>query len=446
MKTHTHPNAGNLLLLMSGSIACAKASSLISEWHQRGGQVKVVCSRNVFEFIGPATLQGLGAELIFDDVFAEGQAMEHIALGQWADVILAAPATSNLINKLAAGIADDAVTTVWQAAYGLNKPMFIAPAMNTRMWLYPATQQSVERLQQWGVRILPVGAGQLACGEVGEGRLLEPSEILKRLDEAFKSPAGTAGKRILITAGGTREPIDSVRYIGNISSGRTASILADDLSRAGHNVTWLGAEDAIRPTMSGIIETYVSFSDLQAQLQRLLASENFDAVIHAAAVSDFSVAAVEAVHGGDKGSDKGSDKGGDKGGDSGEVRVQAKGGKLPSDADLVVRLQKNPKLLSELKTWSVNPDIKVIGFKLTDTHDMDQRMAAVKRQFERSKVDAVVHNDLSEISESTHTFNLHGRICLDDKNSPHDDNYRLRHCENAKELAMRINEMLEVES
>lgn len=429
MKTHTHPNAGNLLLLMSGSIACAKASSLVSEWHQRGGRVKVVCSRNVIEFIGPATLQGLGAELIFDDVFAEGQAMEHISLGQWADIILAAPATSNLINKLATGIADDAVTTVWQAAYGLNKPMFIAPAMNTRMWLYPATRQSVERLQQWGVRILPVGAGQLACGEVGEGRLLEPSEILKKLDEAFESRAGTAGKRILITAGGTREPIDSVRYIGNISSGHTASILADSLSRAGHNVTWLGAEDAIRPATPATIETYVSFADLQAQLQRLLASESFNAVIHAAAVSDFSVAAVEAAQG-----------------DGGEVRVQAKGGKLPSDADLVVRLQKNPKLLSELKAWSANPDIKVIGFKLTDTDDVDQRMAAVRRQFRHSDVDAVVHNDMSEISESTHTFSLHDRSCLDDKNGPYDGSFRLRHCENAKELAIRINEMLEVDS
>ncbi len=391
----------------------------------------MVCSRNVFEFVGPATLQGLGAELVFDDVFAEGQTMEHISLGQWADVILAAPATSNLINKLAAGIADDAVTTVWQAAYGLNKPMFIAPAMNTRMWLYPATQQSVERLQQWGVQVLPVGAGQLACGEVGEGRLLEPSEILKRLDEVSGSRPDIEARRILITAGGTREPIDSVRYIGNISSGRTASVLADELSRSGHSVTWLGAEDAIRPKTSCDIETYVSFNDLQAQLQKLLAAENFDAVIHAAAVSDFSVASVEAAHGSDSGDVRSSNAG-----------MQDKRGKLPSDADLVLRLQKNPKLLSHLKTWSINPNIRVIGFKLTDTDDVDEREAAIRRQFERSNVDAVVHNDLSDISESAHTFCLYDKNYLPGKNSLHDKNHGPRHCENAQELATNINEML----
>jgi len=417
MKNDTKPGGGNLLLLMSGSIACAKAATIISEWRQRGGQIKVVCSRNVAEFIQPATLQGLGAEMVFDNVFEEGQAMEHISLGQWADVILAAPATSNLINKLAAGIADDAVTTVWQAAYGLNKPMFIAPAMNARMWGYPATQASVERLQQWGIRILPVGEGQLACGEIGEGRLLEPSEILRKMDEVAESKPVVDGKHILITAGGTREPIDSVRYIGNISSGRTASLLADELSLAGHRITWLGAEDAIRPNTACTIETYVSFSDLQAQLQKLLAAENFDAVIHAAAVSDFSVGAVESAEGGD-----------------GDACVKEQGGKLPSDVDLLVRLQRTPKLLDSLRSWSSNLETKVIGFKLTDTQDLDKRLAAVTRQFELSNVDAVVHNDLSEITESRHTFSLHRK------------NSKPRHCENAEELANNLNDLLQVES
>lgn len=417
MQNYTKPGGGNLLLLMSGSIACAKAATIISEWRQRGGQIKVVCSRNVAEFIKSATLQGLGAEMVFDNVFEEGQAMEHISLGQWADVILAAPATSNLINKLAAGIADDAVTTVWQAAYGLNKPMFIAPAMNTRMWGYPATQASVERLQQWGIRILPGDEGQLACGEMGEGRLLEPAEILSRMSEVTESKPVIDGKAILITAGGTREPIDSVRYIGNISSGRTASLLADNWSLAGHRVTWLGARDAIRPNPACSIETYVSFSDLQAQLQKLLAAESFDAVIHAAAVSDFSVGAVEAAEGGGN-----------------AAGMQGQDGKLPSDVDLVVRLQRNPKLLDHLRDWSSNPEIQVIGFKLTNTQDLGKRLAAVTRQFERSNVDAVVHNDLSEITESRHTFSLHGR------------NSRPRHCENSQELANKLNDLLQVES
>ncbi len=124
----------NILLLMSGSIACAKASSLISEWSKRGHAVRVVCTRSVAEFVGPATLQGLGAETVFDNVFAKGMAMEHIDLACWADIIVAAPGTANLLNKLSAGIADDAVTTLWQAENGMGKPMVLVPAMNTQMW------------------------------------------------------------------------------------------------------------------------------------------------------------------------------------------------------------------------------------------------------------------------------------------------------------------------
>ena len=178
-KTNALPN---ILLLMSGSIACAKATSLISEWTKRGSEVRVVCTRSVAEFVGPATLQGLGASMVLDSVFAPGQAMEHISLGRWADIVIAAPATSNLINKLSAGIADDAVSTVWQAAYGQGKPMVIVPAMNTRMWMYPATQESVTRLKQWGINVLPVASGELACGEQGDGRMLEVNQILQRVD------------------------------------------------------------------------------------------------------------------------------------------------------------------------------------------------------------------------------------------------------------------------
>lgn len=400
----------NLLLLMSGSIACAKATAIISEWSKRGGNVRVVCTRSVSAFVGAASLQGLGADLVFDNVFAKGRAMEHIALGQWADVVLVAPATSNLINKLAAGIADDAATTVWQAAYGLNKPMVIAPAMNTRMWHYPATQASVERLNQWGVHVLPVGEGELACGEMGEGRLLEPAEILQKV-ELLLAPLKTPNSKcILITAGGTREPIDSVRYISNISSGRTASALADILSSAGHKVTWLGAHDAVKPNSVHQMKGFSSFKDLQSQLQNLLGAEGFDAAIHAAAVSDFSVAAIEAEEG---------------------IQAPVRGGKLVSDSDLVLRLTKNPKLLDHLKEWSINPNLKVIGFKLTDTDNSVERLAAVKRQFERSRVDAVVHNDLSEISEAAHIFSLHR-----EKSAP-------IVCENSGELARNIDQMLQ---
>lgn len=401
--------------MMSGSIACVKASSLISDWTKQGHTVRVACTRSVSSFIGPARLQGLGAELVFDNVFAEGQAMEHISLGKWADIVVIAPATSNLINKLSAGIADDAVTTLWQAAYGLGKPMMIVPAMNMRMWRYPATRESLARLKQWGIHVLPVASGLLACGETGEGRMLEPAAIQKAVSDLLieNRPARdntSAGKQVLLTAGGTRERIDSVRYLGNMSSGRTAATLADALAHAGHQVTWLGTDHALQPEAVECIEKYSDFSSLKQQLQHLLADDRYDTVIHAAAVSDFSVDSVDVADG---------------------TAANVNGGKLSSDSDLVIRLKRNPKLLHSLKRWSGNPSLQVVGFKLTDNENIQQRLDAVRRQLAHPSVDAVVHNDLSDISETHHSFCLHfsGQSPLV--------------CENNAELAAGINQWME---
>ena len=403
----------NILLLMSGSIACAKAASLISEWTKRGHAVRVACTRSVSGFVGPATLQGLGAETVFNNVFAPERAMEHISLGKWADIIVAAPATSNLINKLSAGIADDAVTTVWQAAYGQAKPMFIIPAMNTRMWRYPATQESINRLKQWGINVLPVASGELACGEQGEGRMLEPGEIVRRIDGLLAVDQKSTGKRILITAGGTREAIDSVRYIGNMSSGRTSSCLADELTDAGHHVSWLGAEIAVAPMRSCAIERFYSFDDLSRQLQRLLAASEFDVVIHAAAVSDFSVDSVLTPNG---------------------DPLESQSGKLSSNSELLIRLKPNPKLLGRIRAWSKNPQVRVIGFKLTDTADEQKRISAIRKQFDDSQVDAVVHNDLTDISSQAHPFCLHTPM------------HTPVACKDAEALAKKINNLMEAGS
>ena len=378
-------NKPNILVLMSGSIACAKATALISEWVKRGHAVRVACTPSVENFVGHATLEGLSGHPVFADAFAPGAVMDHIGLAQWAERVVVCPATSNLLNKMAAGIADEAVSTLWQAAWGRNIPLFVVPAMNTRMWNYPATRESVARLKDWGVHVLPTASGDLACGEYGEGRMLEPEEILTTIDglveydhqSRAQDETGGLGKRILITGGGTREPIDSVRYIGNYSTGRTAAVLADELGRAGHEVTWLGASYAIRPDAASHLELYDSFNDLDAQLQRLLGEAKYDLVIHAAAVSDFSVA-----------------------GGPGQ-------GKLSSAEDLTLRLSPNPKLLGRIRDYSCNPDVRVIGFKLTDGADARSALAAVNSQFAHAATDAVVHNDLAEISAQRHTYTLH---------------------------------------
>lgn len=213
--------------------------------------------------------------------------------------------------------------------------------------------------------------------------MLEPAEILLTVERLLEVGHKDTGKRILITAGGTRERIDSVRYIGNMSSGRTAAHLSDELTDAGHRVTWLGAEDAVTPRRPCAMSRFYGFNDLALQLQTLLAENEYDAVIHAAAVSDFSVSSVLTPEG---------------------DPLDNRTGKLSSGSDLLLKLKPNPKLLDRIRTWSKNPEVRVIGFKLTDTEDVQQRYAAVKKQLTDSDVDAVVHNDLTDISCNAHPF------------------------------------------
>lgn len=365
--------ARRILMMMSGSIACAKATALISAWRKAGHRVRVAVTPSVRHFVGAGTLEGLSGAPVFADTFTDGRIMDHVDLARWADQVVVCPATSNLLNKLAAGIADDVVSTLWQAAWGRGVPMFVVPAMNTQMWRYPATQDAVKRLQSWGVHVLPVGSGALACGDQGEGRLLEPDAIMTTMERLWTPALDGQGCRVLVTAGGTREPIDAVRHIGNRSSGSTAARMADTLAGMGHAVTWLGAASAIRPEKSLQMETFETFSDLDQSLQRLLGEQHYDLVVHAAAVSDF------------------------------RVDNDASGqGKLDSANALTLRLVPNPKLLHGLKAHSLNPDLKVVGFKLTVGANRDAAAGAVARQFARGAVDAVVHNDLELMQPGRH--------------------------------------------
>ena len=178
----------NILLLMTGSIACAKASGLISLWKKNGHDVKVVASNSALEFVGIATLEGLSGNPVMTSVFETNNMMDHINVSRQTDIIVLAPATANTINKLANGTADDVITTTWIAAQELYKPMYIAPAMNTKMWEYPATQKSLSLLNEWGITILSPQDGDLACGETGSGRMMEIEDINNCLLYTSPSP------------------------------------------------------------------------------------------------------------------------------------------------------------------------------------------------------------------------------------------------------------------
>ena len=374
----------NILLAMSGSIACEKATGLIDIWQSRGDTVRVILTTSAKNFITENKIK-LQVDAVYSDTFAPGAQMAHIELGHWAEQIVIAPATANLINKLAAGIADDMLTTSLLAAYRLHKPSFIVPAMNSRMLAHPATQESLHKLRNWGYKIVPTGIGELACGEVGPGRLAELEDIIAGIDVNAVHAAGSGDKgAILITLGGVREAIDSVRYIGNSSSGATGSQLADYFVRAGYSVTALCARHGVKPQDAKCIE-YLDFEDLSRLLQSQLAAHEFNAVIHAAAVSDYSVSHLLD--------------------DAGEVRTQS--GKLNSASGLHIVLKRNPKLLTKLRGWSKNPGAKIIGFKLTDTDKPVEQQAAIMRLLQQDEVDAVVHNDLAEISKHQHSFHFY---------------------------------------
>ncbi len=363
-------SGSNVLVILTGSIACYKACDAISRLVQRGHRVRTVATAAALRFVGTATLEGLTREPVATELFAPGAALEHIELGRWADLVLVCPATAHTLNRIAAGLGDDLAGALL-LAHDWKKPLLMAPAMNPAMWSHPVTVAAVEKLEGWGVRFVAVGEGRTACGEIGAGRLAEPEEIVAAVEAALARPARRL--RVLITSGGTVEPIDGVRVIANLSTGATGALMAEHLARCGHEVVLLRAHGARRAAGGGREETFGTFAELDAALTRLLGGSDFDAVIHAAAVSDFAVHAVE-VDG---------------------VVIPPGAPKLPSGVAPVLRLRRNHKLLDTLRARSRHARIRVVAFKLTNGAAAGEVAAAVAGWFERGIADLVVHNDLT---------------------------------------------------
>ncbi len=173
-----------ILFKLSGSIAAFKACSLISKLVQAGYEVQTACTPSTFQFVGAATLEGLTGKPVLSDTFTPGRAMDHIHLVKWADMVILCPATASQLNKLASGIADDIVSTLF-LAHDFDKPYWIVPAMNEKMWLHPATQKSVKTLREWDLQVLEPDVGHQACGDYGPGRMLEPDLVQSLVDSHF---------------------------------------------------------------------------------------------------------------------------------------------------------------------------------------------------------------------------------------------------------------------
>jgi len=362
-------SGANILFIVTGSIAAAKACEVVSQLVQQGHRVRPVATASALHFVGPAMLEGLTGQTVAIDAFAPGGALDHIALTRWADVVLVCPATANTINGFAAGRADDLAGALF-LAHDRSKPWLIAPAMNPAMWSHPATTEAVRRLQAWGINILPVGNGRTACGEDGAGRLLEPEQIVAAVEATMRRTERR--RRILVTAGGTFEPIDGVRGLSNTSTGATGAGIAAHFRRAGHDVVFLHGRGAVQPAEPGAAEEFVTFADLDAALGRWLGTTPFDAIIHAAAVSDFGVAAIEV--------------------DGREQPPAAT--KLDSAKSIRLRLATHPKLVDGLRARSCRADLRVVAFKLTRGADRTTALHAVTGLLRRAQPDWVVHNDL----------------------------------------------------
>lgn len=374
-----------ILVLVSGSIAAYKACALVSKLSQNGFEVKVAMSKSALNFVGAATFEALSSNKVSLDTFEEGHALDHIYLMRWADLIICAPATGNFINKISSGIADDLLTTL-ALAHDFKKPFLIAPAMNTQMFRHPATQKSLGILEAWGLEIIEPASGVLACKEEGEGKLAEPEILFEAIKASLKKEVPKLGIKVLITSGGCVEAIDDVRTITNTSTGQTGAALADYMVQNGFDVTFLTAKNGKRPNLKVDSMVYTDFRSLNEKLFEALKTGIYDAIIHSAAVSDYSVESLEA----------------------GGKTLDNKGVKVSSvHENINVHLKKNPKLLNEIKVKSNNA--LLIGFKLTRECNQDIVHNAVAKQIRESGADLVVHNCLDDIStnKSRHKYHLY---------------------------------------
>lgn len=359
------PLAGKTIILgVTGGIAAFKAAALCSRLVALGADVRVIMTRGATKFITPLTMQTLSRNPVATDVFDEPDAasIRHIAWADDADLVVVAPATANLIGKMAAGLADDMLSTTLLAT---TAPVLVAPAMNVHMLEHPAVVRNMEILAARGVRFVEPGTGQLACGYVGKGRLAEPEDIAAAIVQLLAGERPLAGKRVLVTAGGTVERIDPVRYIANDSSGKMGFALAETARLQGADVTLVcGRTDGEPPAGMTVVRAESAQDMYEAVMARL---PQADFVVMAAAVADYRPA----------------------------LRHDRK---MKKDAArLTLELVRNPDILQAVGEWTATrraagePAPFVVGFA-AETDDLERH---AQEKLVRKKCDLIVANDVS---------------------------------------------------
>ena len=347
-----------IVLGVTGGIAAYKAAEVVSRLRKMGASVHVIMTENARQFITPLTLETLSGNPVVHDTFERPATweVEHIALAKRAEVFVIAPATANILAKMACGIADDMLSTTVLAT---KAPVLVAPAMNTGMWTAPATRQNVETLRQRGVRFVGPEAGFLACGDEGSGRMSEPAAIVEAIEAILCPRRDMEGLRVMVTAGGTRERLDPVRYIGNDSSGKMGFALAEAARARGAEVTLVcGHTTAKRPEGIPVTEVESTCELYDAVLVR--AAEQ-DVIIQAAAPADYRPAHPSAQ----------------------KIKKQAGEG-------ITLELVENPDIAAAVGA-AKRPGQTLVGFAAETEHLLDN----ARRKLDRKNLDMIVANDVS---------------------------------------------------
>jgi phosphopantothenoylcysteine decarboxylase/phosphopantothenate--cysteine ligase len=348
-----------LLLIVSGGIAAFKAAELIRLLRRASCGVTCVLTENAAQFVTPLTLQALSETKVYTGLFSltDENEMGHIQLSRAADLLVVAPATANLLARMAHGIADDLASTVLLAT---DKPVLVVPAMNVRMWLHPATQANMATLRARGVHAIGPNEGAMACNEFGPGRMSEPEEILAAIENLLLAPKPLSGRHILVTSGPTHEPIDPVRYIANRSSGRQGHSIAAALAELGARVTLVSGPVSM-PDPGGVtVRRVESAAQMLAVCRDALPA---DAAVFAAAVADWRVA------------------------NAAERKIKKRPGTDAPSLDLVA----NPDILATIAAPGASRPRLVVGFAA----ETDDLMANAMGKLRRKNADWIVANDVS---------------------------------------------------
>ncbi|UMY18020.1 bifunctional phosphopantothenoylcysteine decarboxylase/phosphopantothenate--cysteine ligase CoaBC [Methylobacterium organophilum] len=348
-----------VLLIVGGGIAAYKALDLIRRLRERGARVRPVLTKAAEEFVTPLAAAALAGERAHTDLFdrADEADIGHIKLARDADAVVVAPATANLMGRMAHGLAPDLASTVLLAT---TLPILIAPAMNVRMWQHPATQRNLETLRRDGVHVVGPNAGAMAEAEFGPGRMAEPNEIADALEAMLGGAAGPlAGRRVLVTSGPTHEPIDPVRYLANRSSGRQGHAIAAAAAAAGAQVTLVSGPVTITDPRGVAVVRVESAREMLAAVEAALPA---DLAIFAAAVGDWRPA---------------------------EIRS----GKIKKDGRQVppLTLVENPDILATISARQENRPALVVGFAA----ETDDVLDNARRKLAKKGCDLLVANDVS---------------------------------------------------